>query len=294
MDIQMPVMDGYTATRMLREQPRFAGLPVLAMTANAMVEDMEEAEAAGMNAHIAKPIDPQDLLAKLIKWIKPAERTILPERDTGTSPNIPPSDDLPDSLPGIDIVTGLQRVGGNRKLFRKLLAEFYLDHGNDIAAIRDALASGDMELAQRLAHTIKGVAATIGAEELHLRAKSLEAAIKGSHDENYPDLIVQLGAVMQPLLQGLSAIASAGETSVRETAISESVDKDQLAPLLDTLGEMFADMDPDAEEKVTELAAQLGAQVDRQLLKTLMRQVSSFEFEEAAESLALLKQSLSL
>jgi HPt (histidine-containing phosphotransfer) domain-containing protein len=162
-----------------------------------------------------------------------------------------PVDDLPDKLPGIDMVTGLQRVGGNRKLFRKLLAEFYLDHGNDITAIQDALASGDVELAQRLAHTIKGVAATIGAEELHLRSKSLEAAIKGSHDKNYADLITQLGAVMQPLLQGLSAITSAGETSVSETAISEPVDLDQLAPLFDTLGEMFANMDPDAEEKVS-------------------------------------------
>jgi len=292
MDIQMPVMDGYTATRMLRQQPRFAGLPVLAMTANAMVEDMEEAESAGMNAHIAKPIDPQDLLTKLIKWVKPAERTIPPKHDTGASLNAPPLDDLPNSLPGIDIVTGLQRVGGNRKLFRKLLAEFYLDHSNDIVAIQDGLASGDTELAQRLAHTIKGVAATIGAEELHLMAKNLEAAIKGPHDENYADLITQLEAVMQPLLQGLSALASADETPASETIASGPIDLDRVAPLFDTLETMFEDMDPDAEEKVTELAGQLGESGDHQLVKTLIKQVGSFEFEDAVESLAKLKKSL--
>ena len=292
MDIQMPVMDGYTATRTLRKNPRFAGLPVLAMTANAMVEDMEEAEAAGMNAHIAKPIDPQDLLTKLIKWIKPAERTIPPKHDTGASPNAPPLDDLPNSLPGIDIVTGLQRVGGNRKLFQKLLAEFYLDHGNDIDAIRDALASGDTELAQRLAHTIKGVAATIGAEELHLRARSLEAAIKGSHDEDHADLITQLEAVMQPLLQGLSAIASEDETPVSDIVSSGPVDLDRIAPLFDALETMFEDMDPDAEEKVTELVGQLGESGDHQLAKTLIKQVGSFEFEGAVESLAKLKKIL--
>ena len=262
------------------------------MTANAMVEDMEEAESAGMNAHIAKPIDPQDLLTKLIKWVKPAERTIPPKHDTGASLNAPPLDDLPNSLPGIDIVTGLQRVGGNRKLFRKLLAEFYLDHSNDIVAIQDGLASGDTELAQRLAHTIKGVAATIGAEELHLMAKNLEAAIKGPHDENYADLITQLEAVMQPLLQGLSAIASADELSASEVVSSGSVDLDRVAPLFDSLETMFEEMDPDAEEKVTELVGQLGESGDHQLVKTLIKQVGGFEFEEAVESLEKLKQSL--
>ena len=136
------------------------------------------------------------------------------------------------------------------------------------------------------------MAATIGAEEVHLRARSLEAAIKGSNDEDHETLIAQLEAVLQSLLQGLSAIDLAGETPASDAVFSGPVDLDRIAPLFDTLETMFEDMDPDAEEKVTELVGQIGKSVDRQLTKTLIKQVGGFDFEGAVESLNKLKQSL--
>ena len=129
MDIQMPVMDGYTATKMIRKDQKFQNLPIIAMTANAMVGDRDEAIKSGMNDHVAKPIDPQHLFATLVKWIEPGEREIPKgnrQKAIGNREEI----DFPDSLPGIDIKTGLNRVGGNKKLYRDLLVKYSKDNQN--------------------------------------------------------------------------------------------------------------------------------------------------------------------
>ena len=109
MDIQMPVMDGFTATARIRADKRFEKLPVLAMTANATVEDRQRTSEVGMNAHISKPIDPKELFDALVQWIEPGQRDLpdLPDEDEA-----PPSEggDLPTSLPGIDLVVGVVDV----------------------------------------------------------------------------------------------------------------------------------------------------------------------------------------
>ncbi len=291
MDIQMPVMDGYTATREIRKLDKYKDLPVLAMTANAMVEDKEQALAAGMNDHIAKPIDPQVMFATLVKWIEPGERT-LPDVMEEDAPAVADTDSLPDRLFGIDIDAGLQRVGGNPKLFRKLLGEFYLDHGEDINAIRTALEQGDNGTAERLAHTIKGVAATIGAAELNLRAKDLEAAIKSGQMDNVDELVEQLAITMAPVLEGLSALVPSESEDVSSEAATP-LTPEEISQLLDELAEMLEEMDPDAEEKVVELTRRLGSQADPRLLRMLATQVSGFEFEDAQDSLQKLKSTFS-
>jgi len=279
MDIQMPVMDGYTATREIRKLDKYKDLPVLAMTANAMVEDKEQALAAGMNDHIAKPIDPQ------------VERK-LPDMVEENSPAADDSDSLPERLFGINIDAGLQRVGGNPKLFRKLLGEFYLDHGDDISAIRSALERGDNSTAERLAHTIKGVAATIGAAELNLRAKDLESAIKSGQMDNVDELVEQLAITMVPVFEGLSVLVPSESEDVSvEKAVP--LTPEEIGQLLDELAEMLEQMDPDAEDKVVELTRRLGSQADPKLLRMLATQVSGFEFEDAQESLQKLKSTFS-
>ena len=282
MDVQMPVMDGYTATRKIREQERYKDLPVLAMTANAMAEDKEQAKAAGMNDHIAKPVNPQELFSTLLEWIKPGNRE-LPDGATHEVEIQAVADVLPDQLYGIDIEVGLSRVGGNAKLFRKLLGEFYLDHGEDIAAIREALQAGDNETAQRLAHTIKGVAATIGAHDLNLSAKNLESAIKQDQMENIDQLIDEMAQVMAPVIEGLSALAPVPEDEQAQSV--ESIGEEELKKLLDELAEMIEEMDPDAEEKLAEISGRTAGKSHNRLFTQLARQLSSFEFEEAAETL---------
>ena len=122
MDIQMPVMDGYTATGKIREDRRFDKLPVLAMTANATVEDRERSLSSGMNAHLNKPIDPKELYSALLSWIEPGEREVPeglgePEGDEGIN-----EETL--SIPGIDTEAGIGRIGGNQASYRKLLRKF--------------------------------------------------------------------------------------------------------------------------------------------------------------------------
>jgi PAS domain S-box-containing protein len=283
MDIQMPVMDGYTATSKIREQERYKELPVLAMTANAMVEDKEAAIEAGMNDHIAKPINPGILFTTLLKWIEPGQRELPAVTETSSSAE-DKIDTLPDQLFGIDINEGLQRVGGNPKLFRKLLGEFYIDHGGDIGVIHNALEQGDNDTAQRLAHTIKGVAATIGASALNITANDLESAIKQGKLDNVTELVEQLSQAMSPLLEGLSALAPIIEKAVPVENV-ELLSPEEINQKLDELTKMLEEMDPDAEEKVTEMITQFGNQVDLQLMKRLARHVNGFEFEEALELL---------
>jgi polar amino acid transport system substrate-binding protein len=289
MDVQMPVMDGYTATREIRKQDIYNDMPVLAMTANAMVEDKEEAQAAGMDDHIAKPINPRELFSTLLKWIEPGERD-LPNAPTedGVAED---GDDLPAKLTGIDIDAGLQRVGGNRKLFRKLLVDFHTDHGDDIAEIRKALASGDSETTQRLAHTIKGVAATFGSSTLRQKAEDLELAVKAGESDKYDDLATELEISIIPVLEGLAALQATVQEPVEDT-VAEPVDPEQIIELLDTIESLIEEMDPDAEEKVAELVALPGSGLDLSLMKQLGRQVGGFEFEEAQETLVGLKQKI--
>lgn len=287
MDVQMPVMDGYTATREIRKQGQYKDLPVLAMTANAMVDDKENARKAGMNDHIAKPINPTELFNTLLEWIEPGERE-LPD----AAPDQPVVDssasELPENLPGIDLAAGLKRIGGNRKLFSKLLVEFRQDHGEDITAIREALAGGEAERAQRLAHTIKGVAATIGAGDLNARALELESAIKEGSEDRYQALIASLEEVMTPVVEGLAVLTDAGSAAQEDAA----ADPARIVPLMDELTALIEGMDPDAEAKAVELQHHLEGTAARELSAALTAQVAGFEFDEAEATLQQLRQAI--
>ncbi|MBN4078281.1 response regulator [Nitrospina gracilis] len=177
MDIQMPIMDGYEATRVIRKNEYLASLPILAMTANAMQGDREKCIDAGMNDHVAKPIDPKELYSALIKWI-PAregigqETTSSPERIQTTQ-----TKEILPELPGIDVDGGLERVNGNEKLYRKLLGNFYQTNKNTKLEIEKALKNGDIKLAERLVHTVKGVSSTIGADGLAEVSQPLETGL---------------------------------------------------------------------------------------------------------------------
>ncbi|MCA1945014.1 MAG: response regulator [Desulfovibrio sp.] len=183
MDIQMPEMDGLTATRNIRalDVPWAATVPIVAMTAHAMAGDRETSLEAGMDDHITKPINPAQLLASLVAWIPPADRP-LPQGFTPRSTTRETAlrqDELPlAGLPGINVKSGLAKVSGNRSLYRKLLGKFqskYLGAHQEAQAL---LQAGKEQDAIRLAHTIKGVAANLGAEALSRAAGEVERVLK--------------------------------------------------------------------------------------------------------------------
>jgi CheY-like chemotaxis protein len=290
-DIQMPEMDGYEATRAIRQKSEFKDLPIIAMTANVMAGDREKCLEAGMNDHVAKPIEPDNLFKTLVQWISPRDRNISkPELQSTADKETTVM--LPGSLAGIDIDEGLRRVGGNRKLYRKLLVEFCQDHREDARAISEALDSSDEKTAQRLAHTIKGVSGSIGAGDLFSAAEKLDAALKKKQRDTYDNLLSDLQDTLTPVMQGLEVLAALAETQETAPPDTEPVDPEVLTSLLDELQTLLEEMDPEAEEKVATLKTKFVTEGAQKLVKKLSRQVGEFEFEDAQKTLASLREKL--
>jgi PAS domain S-box-containing protein len=198
MDCQMPVLDGYSATRALRERERLRDLPVIAMTANAMVGDRDKVLEAGMNDHIAKPIKVDDLFATLARWVHPAEPSALPPDSISGALDV---------LPGIDVDAGLAGVMGNQRLYRRLLGMFR-DRERDFAArFRAACASGDRAAAARLAHDLKSVSGTLGVHALQRAAAVLEHACRReTRQEDIDNLVESVEGLLEPVITGLQGL----------------------------------------------------------------------------------------
>jgi CheY-like chemotaxis protein/HPt (histidine-containing phosphotransfer) domain-containing protein len=178
MDVQMPVMDGYTATEQIRSRSHFRDLPILAMTANAMPQDRARGAEAGMNAYIPKPIDPDDLYRTLLQWIAPGDREYDEQVFSSPPEASAEKPDLPESLPGIDVREGLTRVGGNASLYLELLHDLCKDYADASTRIENMLASGDNDGARQLAHKLRGIANNLGISEVGVAAEAIELPIK--------------------------------------------------------------------------------------------------------------------
>jgi len=197
MDCQMPVLDGYEATRRLRRQARFKHLPVIAMTANAMVGDRQKALAAGMNDHIAKPIDVDRMFDTIARWIRPAPTAWR----TATG-----ADSL-DHLPGIDMRIGRATVAGSEHLYRRVLDMFADEQDAFAVRFRAARASGDPLAATRMAHDLKGLAGVVGASDVQQAAAALEeACIRKASDHIIDGLTEAVERALGPVIAGLQAV----------------------------------------------------------------------------------------
>ncbi|MBF0310479.1 MAG: CHASE2 domain-containing protein [Magnetococcales bacterium] len=287
MDVQMPILDGYSAARAIRADARFATRPpILAMTANVGSEDREQALAAGMNDHLCKPIDPQALYAALGRW--------LPPRAEAPPAPLPPAEGspihLPETTPFLDLATALVRVGGNRRLLANLLHDFLVRHGDDPRRLAEALEQGDLPLAHRLAHTLKGIAASLGAIELQEAAAALEASFDSGRNDSRSALLPALHRAMEPVRQTLSAWAESREILPESPA--PPYDAAVVAALLDSLEQLLHERDPDAEEQTRRLRHLLGDRLPHGLVDRLWEQVRSFDFDEARQTLASIEAGL--
>lgn len=302
MDMQMPVMDGETATRMLRADPRHAQLPIIAMTANAMEADRQRCFAAGMNDHVAKPIKPAALWAALTRWIRP--RPGLGGAPQGAPPLLPAASApgtagaggivLP-PLPGVDTALGLQRALNKPQLYAEMLRRFRDGQADALNALQQALAAADWELAERLAHTLRSLAANIGAESLAGRAEALETAVRSrSGADVYAQCLAELGADLTPLLQALQGWAAHGGPDGAGAAPqaapgAEGGDPEGVPPnplaVLQRLRELLAQDDPAATDYLQHngdvLKALLGEAFQLVEMHTL-----NFDFEQALEVIA--------
>jgi PAS domain S-box-containing protein len=192
MDCQMPVMDGYATTLAIRQKAEFADLPVIAMTANAMVGDREKALAVGMNDHVAKPIDVDELFCTLARWVHPVPGGLRPAAAPAISD--PDSEMMTGTYPGIDTTAGRHHTKGDDALYRHLLEMFLVAERDFVAQFRAANASDDPIVAARLAHDLKSLAATIGAHAVQTTAASLEQACKERAAKALIDALLEAAA----------------------------------------------------------------------------------------------------
>ncbi|MBD8524287.1 ATP-binding protein [Pseudomarimonas arenosa] len=292
MDLQMPEMDGFEATRRIREQAHFKDLPVIAMTANAMASDRQACLAAGMNDHLPKPIDPDQLFRTLAHWM-PQQPAIEPGDTIATACSVEPAVSgmaLPAQLPGIDLERALSNTGGNASLLRSLLQIFLRDHGEDEKRIRQALDSGDHALAQRLAHTLKGIAGSLAAEPLHLAAKQLDQALRQQAQPQCGALLKALETALDPLICGLrDALA---ESASAPAPAGKSLDHAALLEMIEAIGQRVAEFDPEAETIAAELCRQCGDHAATASADLLARQLAAYDFEAAGATLQQLRQAL--
>jgi signal transduction histidine kinase/CheY-like chemotaxis protein len=213
MDIQMPVMGGMEATKKIREIKTAETLPIIAMTAHAMSGDREKSLKAGMQEHVTKPINPPELFKALVQWIKPGERQ-APDVPVSDQPDVQPtiqgSDELPQSLPGIDMAQGLGRINNNRKLYKNLLLKVKRDYADAAEQFSSLIKNNDLEEARRLAHSIKGVAGNLGAKKLQDAARVVEDRLNPESGQVLPT------PKEMELFAGEMAVVQAGLAELKE------------------------------------------------------------------------------
>ncbi len=205
MDMQMPVMDGLEATRQIRKNPKYLMLPIVAMTANAMTEDKERCTAAGMNDHLTKPIEPDLLYETLIKWI-PQKHVVdnIPHgyEDLSSDDKGPIKEQAKLNISGLDIELGLKRILGKEKSYINLLRKYVSSQKHSFTELDTALSHGDYNTAERIAHTLKGVSANIGAIEVMENAAILESKIRQQiTGEELKSIIAETSALLHSLIK---------------------------------------------------------------------------------------------
>lgn len=298
MDMQMPVMDGLEATRQIRAHAQCASLPIIALTANAMTGDLERCIAAGMNDLVTKPIEPDQLFAKLVHWIPPTPQGLaaaeLPEVASSQPANGKNSNqEMPElSIPGLDTQAGLRRVLGKPKSYLSLLRKFAAGQSGALNEVQAFFAAGDPVSAERTAHTLKSLAGSIGANDLQARAAELEQAIRdGASQDVLAQLIEQTELLLGPLVKAL-------ETNL-PLEVAEAASIGPVSPT-DLLVNFLAELTPCLEARNPKKCAEM-LQINRSLTWPLELQreaaaleqaTAKYKFKDALELVRSLKAQL--
>mgnify|MGYP003599570783 CR=1 FL=1 len=291
MDMQMPVMDGITATRLLRQDPRNANLPIVAMTANAMAADRQRCLEAGMNDFVTKPIEPEELWQALARWIEPhtgpGELWVQPPAalPVAASTMVGGMAGLR-GIPGLDVDLGLRRILGKQALYQEFLGRFAAEQAGTVAEILVNLDQDDYATAERMAHTLKGTAGNIGATALQASAGQLERAIY--RQEPLTNIQAQATTTAQLLDALVAAITHRlPAPSADQVAGSEGsmpLDPEQAQATCEELIRLLGDDDADSIELLRQHTASF-KQLLPELFDNLQVAVNGYDFEAALEML---------
>ena len=241
MDLHMPIMDGFECTRRIRALPQCANIPVIAITAAAMAEDRVASTEAGMDDHIAKPVDPQELADTLVRWIKPSVTRVseIPASEI-TKLSIEQQQDveaLESALPGVSIRAALERMGGNQELYRRLLLSFSKRHQGTADKLRELEQAGDPSALYLEAHNLKGEAGNLGLDAINSAADFLGRQIKSGEMGRLRKLTEVLAKQCELALITLDNLEGKAEEASTPKSGQEAIflDRTQLLPLLDLL-----------------------------------------------------------
>ena len=301
MDIQMPIMDGYETTRAMRQIKRFKKLPIIAMTANAMVGDQEKCLAAGMDAYISKPIKVMEMFSTMAQWItakhppldsKKQVHQTLPESDVHPDTSI----FLPD-ITSIDIKSGLARLEGDRSHYQNLLILFYNNQKHFTAKFRAALDNQDHQAIVIEAHTLKSVAGTMGIDALAEAAKELELACNQWNEQGvgYDAIETKFKlteSILEPVIKELKSFA-VKESSPLEKAFAN--DEKELIANFQQLAQLLTEGNTDSR-KVIDTINQKATTNIRSLpeMMTLTNQIYNYDFENASTTLTTLLEHIGI
>ena len=280
MDIQMPIMDGYQATRNIRRNPDRQLIPIIAMTANAMSGDREKCLEAGMNDHIPKPINPQEVYKTLAKWIEPTGKEL---------PQTVNSNDAHDKivqleLPDFDVDSALARMSGNQKAYQKMLAKVVQSQGDAVATVSQAIANNDITSAIIAIHTLKGVAGNIGAMFVVPVAEQIESNLNQQKQDNYCAVDTQLQRLLNECQIQLNKMVDTIEqalTKANTTTLGSGISKAELKKQLENLNQQIEQLDSTAVDSLDTLFEQLQAANDSLVGQSLYKALSQYDFDEA-------------
>jgi two-component system sensor histidine kinase/response regulator len=280
MDLQMPEMDGYQATARLRAERTLGGLPIVAMTAHATIEERQRCLSAGMNDHLSKPIDP-------VLLIETVERICSSTRSGAVSStavaNMPgPLNPQPSVIPlieGLNVNDGLARVGGNSKLYVKLLRQFVEQQGPAPGQIDEALTRRDLETARRIAHTVQGVAGNLGARNVQQAAAALEKAIEDSSPaDRVASALREFRSGTNALVGRLRAVLPESEAEHRASPPAAALDLSRAQAVVHEMVTHLKTFDPAAGDCL---------ETHRDTLRPLFTAEAFHEFEQAVEAFEL-------
>ena len=287
MDMQMPVMDGQTATKRIREQSRFNELPILALTAHAMLKDEELSLSLGMNGHLTKPIDPDELMSALTQWI-PEQHAQKANSKTHLQPQ--PNLQLHDHLPGLKIKEALKRLSGDYKIYLQLWGTFNKHYADLEEQFKKLFKEGDLSKLQAYSHGLKGVCANLGASNLADFASSVEK-LKSWPEDNGEQLLTILSDTANELMESIDQLPAlpvekSCESNNKMLSITEMTDK------LCRLKKLLTANDTEAITLSEEILSGVDSSSYHGDVTTIYNAVSEFEFEQALEVLEKIEQDL--